>query len=208
MKIGIFGGTFNPPHEGHIAIAEQARKQLGLDFIYFVPAYIPPHKQNRLAATATHRMKMLKLSVEGKEDFKVSTIELKRRGISYTVDTLKSFKKRFPKAELVLIIGADNFMQFNSWKSPKTILRLASLAVYKRKGFHLSPKEKAIDFTLLKGRMLSLSSTEIRNKIEMGLSLRGLVRDSIIFYIKQHCLYSKQTHISHRRLFHENHRVS
>jgi nicotinate-nucleotide adenylyltransferase len=206
-RIGILGGTFDPPHKGHIAIAKQAKKQLGLDLVYFVPAYIPPHKQQHSSTTAQHRMRMLKLAVGGKKEFIVSTIELRRRGISYTIDTLNAFKRRFPKAEFVLIIGADNLVQFNSWKSPKTILQLSSLAVYKRKGYNLSLKNNLFDFTVLKGRMLRVSSTEIRNKIEMGLPIRSLVQNSIVHYIKQHLLYSTMMHTPTKRRFHENHRV-
>jgi nicotinate-nucleotide adenylyltransferase len=206
-RIGIFGGTFDPPHKGHIAIAEQAKKQLGLDCVYFVPAYIPPHKHQHSSTSAEHRLKMMKLAVSSKKESKVSTIELKRRGISYTVDTLQAFKQRFPKTELVLIIGADNLVQFNSWKSPKTILQLVSLAVYKRKGFSLPLKGSTIDFILLKGRMLRISSTEIRNRIEKGFPIRALVPKPIVAYIKRHSLYTIPTHIPPKRQFHENHRV-
>jgi len=206
-RIGIFGGTFDPPHKGHIAIAEQAKKQLGLDFVYFIPAYIPPHKQQHSSTTAYHRMKMMNLAVDGRKEFRASAIELKRRGISYTVDTLKAFKRRFPKAELVLIVGADNLAQFDLWKSPETILQLASLAVYKRKGFNLSLKNSAIDFILLKGRMIHLSSTEIRNKIGMKIPIRTLVPNSIALYIKKHSLYPILTHVPIKRQCHEIHRI-
>jgi nicotinate-nucleotide adenylyltransferase len=205
-RIGIFGGTFDPPHIGHIAIAEQAKKQLGLDFVYFVPAYIPPHKQQYSSTTARHRMNMLQLAVSGRKEFIVSSIELRRRGISYTIDSLKAFKRRFPNAEMVLIIGADNLLQFHSWKSPKVILQLALLAVYKRIGYHVSLKDSPIDFTLLKGPMLGVSSTEIRHNIGKGLSIRTLVPHSIALYIKQHLLYSKLTPVSSKRQCHENHR--
>jgi nicotinate-nucleotide adenylyltransferase len=150
---------------------------------------------------------MTKLAVHGIKEFKVSTIELRRRGISYTVDTLKVFRRRFPKAELILVIGADNLAQFNSWKSPKTILQLASLAVYKRKGFSLPSKESAVHFILLQGPMLLVSSTEIRNNIQKGFPIRALVPDAVVHYIKQHSLYSMLTHIPLKRQFHENHRV-
>jgi nicotinate-nucleotide adenylyltransferase len=206
-RIGLFGGTFDPPHKGHIAIAEQAKEQLRLDCVYFIPAYIPPHKQQQSSSTARHRMSMMKLAIHGRKEFKVSTIELRRRGISYTVDTLKMFRKRFPNDKMVLIIGADNLIQFTSWKSPKTILQLASLAVYKRIGFNLRLKENTLDFIPLKGRMLLVSSTDIRNTIETGHSIRTLVPASVAIYIKQHSLYSTPTHISYKRQLHENHRV-
>jgi nicotinate-nucleotide adenylyltransferase len=206
-RIGIFGGTFDPPHKGHIAIAEQAKGQLGLDCVWFVPAYIPPHKHQHSSTSAQHRLKMIKLAVSGRKKFKISAIELERRGISYTIDTLKAFKQQFPEAELVLIIGADNLAQFNSWKSPKTILQLASLAVYKRKGFSPTLKDSAIDFILLKGSMLQVSSTEIRNRIEKGLPIQALVPNPIVLYIKRHSLYTKSTYIPPKRQLYENHRV-
>ena len=204
-RIGIFGGTFDPPHNGHLAIAEQALKQLGLDMVYFVPAFIPPHKQQHSSSTAQHRMRMLKLAVRRRKKFKVSSLELKRRGISFTIDTLKAFKRRFPKFDFVLILGADNLVQFHSWKSPKTILQLSSLAVYKRKGCNLSCHGSPIHYTLLKGRMLRLSSTEIRDKIRTGHSIRAFVPYSIVSYIKKHSLYSTMKLVPPKRQYHENH---
>jgi nicotinate-nucleotide adenylyltransferase len=206
-RIGIFGGTFDPPHRGHIAIAEQAIQQLGLNRVYFVPAYIPPHKLQYASTTARHRLHMMKLAIRGNKYFKVSTIELKRGGISYTVDTVKAFKLRFPKDDLILIIGADNLTQFHAWKSPKTILKLASLAVYRRKGFNKILIKSSIDYSLLKGGTLNVSSTEIRNTIKKGVPLQGLVPHSIIRYIHRHSLYSILTHDSPKRPLHEIHRI-
>jgi nicotinate-nucleotide adenylyltransferase len=206
QRIGIFGGTFDPPHRGHMKIAAQAIQQLGLDHIYFVPAYIPPHKQHHSAATARHRWAMMKLAIGGKKEFKVSAIELRRRGISYTVDSLKAVKKKFPEAELVLIIGADNLQQFHSWKSPNTILRLASLAVYKRKGYHLVRKETSVPYQLLNGPMLQISSTDVRLNIRKGSSIRSLVPPVVARYIKKHALY-KTASRSMKRQVHENHRA-
>jgi nicotinate-nucleotide adenylyltransferase len=198
-RIGLFGGTFDPPHKGHISIAEQAMRQLGLECVYFIPAYIPPHKQQHSSTTARHRMNMMKAAVRGRKIFKVSSIELQRRGISYTVDTLKAFKKRFPRNEIVLILGADNLLQFHLWKSPKTILELASLAVYKRKGFHRALTTTSLSYIVLKGPLLRLSSTEIRTRIAKGLSIQALVPKSIVYYIKQHSLYLKPTLNSPKR---------
>jgi nicotinate-nucleotide adenylyltransferase len=188
-RIGIFGGTFDPPHKGHIAIALQALKQLSLNTVYFVPAYLPPHKLQHASLTAKHRLKMVKLALAGQKEFKVSTIELRRRGISYTIDTLKGFKKRFPKAEFILIIGADNFAQFSTWKSPKAILQLASLAVYKRREFNQSLKNQTIAFELIKGQLFQVSSTEVRGRIEKGLSISRLIPKSVLLYIEKHSLY-------------------
>jgi nicotinate-nucleotide adenylyltransferase len=206
-RIGIFGGTFDPPHKGHIAIAEEAMKQLSLDTIYFVPAYLPPHKLQHYSMTAKHRLTMVKLAIDGHKDFKVSTIELQRRGISYTVDTLKAFRSRFPNAALILIIGADNLEQFHSWKSPKAILQLASLAVYKRRGFNQSLKNQNIAFQPIKGQLLQVSSTEIRNRLVKGLTVSKLISRSIERYIKRHSLYLYSHPIIRKRKINEINRT-
>jgi len=188
-RIGIFGGTFDPPHKGHIAIAEKAMEQFSLDRIYFIPAYLPPHKPNRDFITAKQRLTMVKLAFGGHKNFRISTVELQRRGISYTIDTLKTFKRRFPNADLILIIGADNLAQFQSWKSPKQILRLAALAVYKRRGFNASLKNRSIAFQPIKGKLLQVSSTKIRNKLEKRMGVSKLITKQIERYIKKHSLY-------------------
>jgi nicotinate-nucleotide adenylyltransferase len=206
-RIGIFGGTFDPPHKGHIAIAEKAMKQLSLDTIYFVPAYLPPHKLQHNSMTAKHRLTMVKLAIDGHKDFKVSTIELKRRGISYTVDTLKAFKSRFPNAALILIIGADNLEQFQSWKSPKAILQLASLAVYKRRGFNQSLKNQNIAFQRIKGQLLQVSSTEIRKRLVKRLTVSKLLSRPIERYIKRHSLYLHSHSIIRKRNINEINRA-
>ena len=198
-RIGIFGGTFDPPHKGHSAIAEEAMKQLSLDTIYFVPAYVPPHKLHHYSMTSEHRLAMVKLAIDGHKDFKVSTIELQRRGISYTVDTLKAFRSRFPNADLILILGADNLEQFQLWKSPETILQLASLAVYKRRGFNQSMKNQSIAFQPIKGKLHQVSSTEIRNRLMKGLAVSKLLSRSIERYIKRHSLYSQSIVLKRNR---------
>jgi nicotinate-nucleotide adenylyltransferase len=188
-RIGIFGGTFDPPHNGHLAIAKQALKQFSLDRIYFVPAFLPPHKLELAAVRTNHRLAMVKLAIAGQIKYRVSAVELRRRGISYTITTLMRFKKQFPKDDLILIIGADNLAQFHTWKSPNKILQLASLAVYQRKGFNQSLKNHDIAFQRIKGQLLQVSSTEIRRRIEKGKSVLRLVPRSIETYIKQHSLY-------------------
>ena len=206
-RIGVFGGTFDPPHKGHIAIAEKAMKQLLLDRIYFIPASLPPHKLQRTSMKAKHRLMMVKKALAGHKRFKVSTMELRRRGISYTVDTLKSFRRRFPNAALVLIIGADNLKQFQSWKSPKAILRLASLAVYKRRGFNQSLKDHDVAFQPIKGQLLQVSSTEIRQRLTKGLTVSKLISKPIERYIKQHSLYVHSHHIVRKNNFNEINRT-
>jgi nicotinate-nucleotide adenylyltransferase len=203
-RIGIFGGTFDPPHNGHIKIAERAMKQFHLKKVYFVPVYIPPHKRLLSSTTAQQRLKMVRLAIEGRKGLKISDIELKQQGISYSVLTLKAFKRRFPHAEFVLIIGADNLAQFYAWKSPKTILRLASLAVYRRKGFSRSLQNQRIAFDTIKGQLFHVSSTEIRKRVEKGLSISTRVPYQVRKYIKRKSLYLNLSTIGRKRNTHEN----
>jgi nicotinate-nucleotide adenylyltransferase len=190
-RIGIFGGTFDPPHKAHIAIAKQARKQLYLNKIYFVPAYVPPHKRLFSTVNAKDRLKMVKFAIRRQKEFNVSDLELKRRGISYTIDTLKVFRKNHPHSELVLIIGADNLAQFRSWKSLKTILQLASIAVYRRRGFNWALRNANIKYFQIKGELFQVSSTAVRERIRKGLSISSLVPKFVEMYIKEHSLYKK-----------------
>jgi nicotinate-nucleotide adenylyltransferase len=189
MRIGIFGGTFDPPHNGHYEIARRAKEQLCLSKVVFVPAYIPPHKQNTVATKAADRLNMLKLLVKGGKSFAISDVEIKRHGISYTVDTLAAFRRKYPAAEIMLIIGADNLAQLHSWKSPEKILQLASIAVYARKGFAGKEILRAARAIRLKGPLLAISSTKIRRRIAKGLSVAGFVSFPIRKYITQHGLY-------------------
>lgn len=203
-RIGIFGGTFDPPHIAHLAIARRAKNQLKLSKVIFVPAYLPPHKRIDSTTTANTRLRMLRLLIKGVPKFEVSTIELHRKGISYTVDTLKTFHKQYPKAELVLIIGADNLAQFQSWKSPNTILRIASIAIYVRRGYDRYVKKNRINAIHLKGPSLAISSTEVRKRVAKGLSIHHLVPASIQNYIIQHSLYKDFTSKEHKELSDEN----
>jgi len=190
-RVGIYGGTFDPIHNGHIVIAEQAIKQLHLDVVYFVPAYIPPHKTTLSFTTSAQRLTMVKRAIAHKKFMKCSDIELRRGGISYTVDTLTVFKKRYPHAQLTLILGSDNYEQFYSWKKPETILQLASLAVYKRHGSVWSLNNLSIPFEIIQGIFLRVSSSDIRNRILRGLPVQSLVPLPVGNYINHHSLYTK-----------------
>ncbi|MEK6755734.1 MAG: nicotinate-nucleotide adenylyltransferase [Bacteroidota bacterium] len=191
-RIGIFGGSFDPPHVGHLIIAEVARQQLHLDKVVFVPAYVPPHKKGNHASTASDRLRMTKLAVRTNPHFSVSNLEMSRKGISYTVDTIWSFKRRYPSSELFLIIGADSLQQFWTWRSPREILSLASLAVYSRRGYRRPSRSKiheAIDH--ISGPLLEISSTEVRNRIQKGGSIQYLVPDRVRAFINRRKLYRK-----------------
>jgi nicotinate-nucleotide adenylyltransferase len=190
-RIGIFGGSFDPPHIGHLVIAEMARRLLNLDAVYLVPAYQPPHKEGSHASTAQDRLAMTKLSVHGNARLKVSDLELRRKGISYTVDTVRAFRKRFRTAELFLIIGSDSLRQFHFWKSPAEILAEVSLIVYRRpRSVRTNASLHTRNLSFIKGPLMDISSSDIRKRIQRGKSIRYLVRDNVLQFIKRKMLYT------------------
>jgi len=190
LRIGIFGGTFDPPHIGHLIIAEQACQQLHLNRVLFVPAYLPPHKKHGTSATAQHRYFMVKRAIEHSPRFEVTSLELRRRGVSYTIDTLKQLQRMYTNARFYLVVGGDNFSGFRTWKSVREILKLATIVVYKRKTPLGSRKKKyASDVVYLDGATLDVSSTIIRNRVHNGQSIRFLVPHAVEKYIYRHGLY-------------------
>jgi nicotinate-nucleotide adenylyltransferase len=191
LRIGIFGGTFDPPHIAHLIIAEQAVEELKLDVVYFIPAHIPPHKGHGGFVTAEHRWNMVRKAITGNKKFRASNIELKRKGISYTVDTLRVFKERYPASELFFIIGGDNYRQFHSWKSPKEILRLATIVVYHRPGAKLNSSDFHRSVVFLHSAMVDLSSTMIRERLYQKESITYLVSPAVERYINQQSLYQR-----------------
>ena len=159
--------------------------------IYLVPAYQPPHKEGSHTSTAHDRLAMTKLSVQGNGKLKVSDLELRRKGISYTVDTVRAFRKRFPSSELFLIIGSDSLRQFHSWKSPAEILAEVSLIVYRRpRSGRTNSRLSSRNVSFVKGPLMEISSSDIRKRIQQGKSIRYLVRDNVLKYIEKKKLYS------------------
>ena len=197
MRIGIIGGTFNPPHMGHINAARAARKELSLSSLIFIPSAVPPHKQMAEAsATPEQRLFMTRLAAEelGAE---VSDMEIARGGTSYTVDTLRELREKNPTDELWFIMGTDMFLTIEKWREPEEIMRLARLAVAPRNDAdrdslvshaeHLKAKYGAESF-VMKTAALEISSTEIRNAINNKTSSEYLPK-SVYEYIKQNDLY-------------------
>ena len=191
-RIGILGGSFDPPHVGHLAIAQRALDQLRLDVVLFIPARRSPHKRNRTLASAVHRLAMTGLAVRGNKSFRVDAIEIRRQGVSYTVRTLRQIRERHPGAALFFLLGEDNLRQFRRWYRPLEIAALASLVIHPRSGNRKFRRPRNLPRLLwLKGPLVNVSSSEIRELVSRGESLRYLVPDSVGRYIRQHRLYRR-----------------
>ncbi len=190
-SVGIFGGTFDPIHTGHLILAERAREELNLDKILFMPAHIPPHKSNgQKIASGKARLEMTRLAVASHPDFVVTDIELKREGLSFAVDSLDQIKRLCPTTELVLLMGSDNARDFSSWREPERILKLAHVAVWERPGSYYWPEVyRGYIARKISSPLIEISSTEIRSRVLEGYSVRYLTPDSVITYIKEHGLY-------------------
>jgi len=187
MKIGILGGTFNPVHIGHLILAEEAREKLGLEKLYFVPTFLPPHKDNSDIAFAQDRLEMVKLAIDGNKYFYTSDMEIRRNGRSYTIDTLNEFKKKYPKDELYFIIGSDLLKYLDEWKDLDEIIKLIKFIVATRPGF---PLEKIPNYIkTMEIRAVDISGFEIRKCIQEDKSFRYLVPDAVYKYIVKKKLY-------------------
>jgi len=191
-RLGVLGGTFDPPHLGHLALAEWARAELGLERVLFVPAAAPPHKRRALTPLA-RRLAMTRLAVRGNPAFAVSTLEARRAGPSYTVDTLRALAAREPDAELWLLLGADTFAALGTWREPRAIVRLARLAVAARPGVP-RPRPPAwmrggLGVRAFDNPGLAVSSSALRARVRAGRGVRYLVPDAVARFIAAHGLY-------------------
>ena len=187
MRIGIFGGTFNCIHFGHLVLAEQAFEKLKLDKVIFIPSYLPPHKKSRNMASAAERFAMVKLAIQENKRFSVSDIEIQRKGRSYSIDTIRKLHEMYPKARFYFISGSDVSDQIGKWKSIDEILRLATFVLAKRPGYHLKKYTKNI--VVISITELDISSSMIRRKIRTGQSVRYLMPGRVYNYIKEKGLY-------------------
>jgi len=191
-RLGVFGGTFDPPHVGHLALAEWARGELRLDRVLFVPAGTPPHKA-AARASAAHRVAMTRRAVRGNPAFAVSTIEARREGPSYTADTLAAIARANPGAELFLLMGADMYATFDTWVRPAEIAARATLAVALRPGAKRGRSSRAAragrGVRWLANPALEISSSAVRERARRGASLRYLVPDAVARYVAAHRLY-------------------
>jgi len=189
VNIGVFGGTFDPVHWGHLIIGGYVRNALALEKVVFVPSMISPHKQERGATQAEDRLAMLHLAVKGVEGFQVSDMEIARGGVSYTVDTLSEFHKISPGCHLSLLIGADNFVEFGTWKEPERVRLLARLVVMSRPGTRTEDVSADRDVLRIEVPEIRISSSDIRRLTCQGKSIRYLAPDGVVGYIHSHHLY-------------------
>ncbi|OPX28933.1 MAG: nicotinate (nicotinamide) nucleotide adenylyltransferase [Candidatus Omnitrophica bacterium 4484_171] len=185
MKIGILGGTFNPPHIGHLILAQTAKDVLRLDKVLFIPTNTPPHKKTRLI-DAKKRFKMVKLAVKDCPYFQVLDWEIKRGGISYTIDTLQQLKAEYPGADLFMIIGSDLANTFHTWRDYRKIQALSRVVVARRKS---NPLKNSRGFIALDIINIEITSSLVRKIIKKGLSARYLLSKKVFDYIRRNKLY-------------------
>lgn len=185
-RIGILGGTFNPVHKGHLRLAQDARKRFDLDRVFFVPCARPPHKRPDRLAPAKHRLAMLEVVLKGNPRFVVSDIEIKRGGISYSIDTVRRLKKLHPNLAMYFIIGGDSIDELKSWKQIHELENLCTFIATGRPGFRVRGSSKV---KMFKGHLVDVSSSEIRKRVAEGKSIRRLVPAAVERYITDRCLY-------------------
>ncbi len=199
-RIGIIGGSFDPLHLGHLIIAQDAVEHLGLSEVVFIPAAIPPHKQQREQVVAEHRLAMLRLALEADARFSVSDIEIRRGGVSYSVETIRGLKESRPEAEWVLIVGSDTLVDLHNWYKIDEVLDLCEVATFLRPGENnleeiagkvlvAEHHRKRLIENIVETHLVEISSTEIRMRVAEGRSIRYLVPAEVELYILEHGLY-------------------
>ena len=188
MRIGILGGTFNPIHIGHLILAEEAVVKLNLDKLVFVPTYIPPHKNVDVAVAPEDRMKMVEFAIEDNKHFEVSSFEINSRKKSYSIDTLKEFRKSYGEnAQLFFITGSDLLKDLFSWKDVNDIFKMSKFIVANRPGYPVKDVPKEVETVVI--TPIEVSSEDIRKRLKSGRSIRYLVPDKVRDYIMAHNLY-------------------
>lgn len=203
MRIGLYGGTFDPVHLGHLILAESCREQCSLDRVIFIPAGSPPHKRGRELTAGHLRAEMLEFAVAGYPEFVVDQSEIKRSGPSYTVETVRAFRQDHPHDELFLLMGADSLFEFLLWKEPREIATLTSLIVVNRGP--LAPSDlttlvphlgadavERIQCVVMPG--IDISATDLRQRAKQGHSLRYLTPRAVERFIVEHGIYSVRDH--------------
>jgi nicotinate-nucleotide adenylyltransferase len=195
-RVGILGGTFNPPHLGHLALAQRAAEELGLGMVHLIPAHTPPHKADEPDPGGGHRVQMCRLLVEDEPALSVCSVEIERGGTSYTVDTLRLINATHPDIEMTLITGADSARTMCGWREPMALFELADIAVAARPGTDrrvvtraLAPLLGGARLEFLHAPMLDISSSQARDRAARGEDVEELVGPRVARYIAEHRLY-------------------
>jgi nicotinate-nucleotide adenylyltransferase len=202
VNVGLFGGTFDPPHNGHLIVAQDALVALGLDRVLFVPAARPPHKTGLPLSAAADRARMLELAVSDDEHFDMDLLELERTGPSYTVDTLRELSARDRATAWTLLVGADQYAEFETWREPDEIRRLAGVAVLSRSGAtaigsdvvqarSARPRAGGTGAVGVTVTRIDISATAVRQRVAAGLPIRYLVPTAVETFIFERRLYSR-----------------
>lgn len=190
MRIGLLGGTFDPPHVGHLILGQLALEQLHLERVVFIPAGDPWRKSNRVVSAARHRLAMTRLAIGDNPAFDVDDCEVTREGATYTVDTLRLLREQHPGDELVLVLGEDALADVPNWKEPESLPVLSTVAVAPRRGTELPPLPfDASRVVRVDMPGIDISSTELRERARRGESVRYFVPDAVEAYIKDNELY-------------------
>ena len=196
MRIGLFGGSFNPIHNGHITLAENIKKELSLDKVILIPSGEAPHKSSAEYADAKHRLSMCRLAIEGTEGFEVSSFETDRSGRSYSIYTVKYFRELYPNDELFLIVGSDMLMCFDKWYRFEEILSLTAVAAATRNGDDIEQLKKIAQKLQKYGKIIVVnnspvivSSTKIRKMIKNNEDTYCYLREKVVKYIRMNDLY-------------------
>jgi len=189
MKIGLYGGSFDPVHLGHLLVAQAAVEELALDRLFFIPAAQSPFKPENHPAPAAARLRWLRLALAGRANCEVDDQEIRRGGVSYTIDTVRDYARRFSGAKLFCLIGADNVAQLSAWREATELARLAEFVVIPRPGERAATFPEPFRGMFLKGFPLGVSSSQIRGRVKAGLPIENLVPAAVVEAIRAERIY-------------------
>lgn len=185
MKIGILGGAFNPPHVGHLILAQDILETLGLDKVFFIPTNVSPHKQPS-EIDSRKRLEMVRLAISDNKNFEAIDLEIKRKGVSFTIDTIRELKRIYPDDEFYLIVGSDLARKFFTWKNYEELKKEVKIVVANRKEYLSEDIESCLKVDI---RQIDLSSSQIRELVKNKRCIKELVKQNVAEYIQQHNLY-------------------
>ncbi len=199
--LGLMGGTFDPIHYGHLIAAELSRCEFGLDRVLFIPAARPPHKEMETVLEAGHRLQMVKMAIAGNPAFEISTLEQERQGLSYTIDTVEYYLRRFPGIELFFIMGMDSLLLFDTWRDYRRLAGLCRFIVVTRPGYAMEADNPALanlppvlweKLSALEIPGMDISSSDIRQRVRQNYPIKYMLPPAVEEYILRHALYQEE----------------